>query len=324
MMKASKVKVQAEGASFAFPSKIGLGTWQFCEAVTGLPTPAESKAIFEAAWERGVRHVDTAQSYGNGRSEVVVGQILEGRHDVFLATKIHYKPSVEETVEAVRASLVNLRREQVDLVYLHWPRKALDVRPVMEGLEKARRLGLIRYVGASNFTVKDLVASAEVASVDAFQIGYSLLWRYPERDVLPWCLEHGIAFVTYSALAQGLLAGKIKDLSRFVPGDPRPDTVFYDEGVFPKVLEAVGRMEAAASREGLSLARAALAWVLGQAGVTSSLLGAKSPAQLDEILSEDLGGLSGRHSALLEELTRISGELAPSIPDVGNMFRAEK
>jgi aryl-alcohol dehydrogenase-like predicted oxidoreductase len=339
-----------------FPSRIGLGTWQFSAVAEGLPSPSEAAAIFRAAWDLGVRHLDTAQSYGAGVSETVLGGILrESRgvaapreaadpvdaaaaSDVFIATKIHYKPGVEDTLAALRESLMRLGRARLDLVYLHWPRKGLDVRPVMEGLERARELGLIRHVGASNFSVAELEAAAEVSRVDAFQIGYSLLWRYPEREVLPYCREKGIAVVTYSALAQGLLAGRIKERTGFARGDPRPDTVFYDEGVFPHVQAAIAKMEAAAATEGLSLARAALAWVLGRPGIGASLLGAKAPAQLADILGvhgkaeagarpdaragDGLANIALRHPALMDRLTEISDALMPSIPDVGNIFRA--
>jgi len=308
-----------------FPSEIGLGTWQFCQAVPGLPTPVEAEAIFKEAYARGVRHVDTAQSYGDGRSEEVLGPILEGFDDVFVATKIHYKATVDETLDAVRTSLRRLRRESIDLLYLHWPRKGLDVRPVMEGLERARSLGYIRFVGASNFSVADFTSASEVSKVDAHQIGYSLLWRYPERDVFPYCREQNIETVCYGALAQGLLAGKIHDPSKFRPEDPRLKTVYYDADVFPHVQAAIAELSALAAAEGLTLAGAALAWVLGRPGIAASLLGAKSPAQIAECLSDGADafrGLAEKHRALMSRLGAVSEAVMSVIPDVGNIFRA--
>ncbi|NJL72179.1 MAG: aldo/keto reductase [Candidatus Competibacteraceae bacterium] len=116
-----------------FPSKIGLGTWQFSGIDPDSPGLAEAESVFRAAHERGVRHVDTAQSYGDGVSESVVGRLLGGFADVFVATKLHLKPSAAGTVQAVEASRRRLGRDIIDLMYLHWPRKGQDLRPVMEG-----------------------------------------------------------------------------------------------------------------------------------------------------------------------------------------------
>ncbi len=304
-----------------FPSPFGLGTFQFRNAVEGSAEARTAAEVWSAAWEHGVRHVDTAESYGGGVSEAAVGRLLAGRGDVFVATKIHHRPTVAEVERAVDANRSRLRRETIDLVYLHWPRRGTELRPVMEGLERCRAKGRIRYVGASNFSVDDLQRASEVCTVDTMQIGYSLLWRYPERDVIPWCRQRGIEVVTYSALAQGLLAGRIRDRGQLAAGDPRLRTVYYDEGVFEHVRAAVDAMARAAAAAGESLARLALAWVLAQPGITATLVGASSAAQVAETLPAGFPRDAAAAERALRELARISDEAAPSIPDTGNIFK---
>ena len=304
-----------------FPSLFGLGTFQFRNAVEGSTAARIAGEVWQAAWDHGVRHVDTAESYGGGVSEAAVGRLLEGRDDVFVATKIHYRPTAAETERAIDECRSRLRRGTIDVVYLHWPKRGLDLRPVMEGLERCRAAGRIRHVGASNFSVEDLETAARVCTVDVLQIGYSLLWRYPERDVIPYCRDKGIAVVSYSALAQGLLAGKIRDRAQLPAEDPRLKTVYYDEGVFERVRDAVDEMAGAAASAGEPLARLALAWVLAQPGMAATLVGASSAAQVAETLPAGFPRDEAAVQRALASLARISEELAPSIPDIGNIFK---
>ncbi len=304
-----------------FPSQIGMGSFQFREAVPGSDALRVAAEVWRAAWEHGVRHIDTAQSYGNGVSEAAVGEIVRGYDDAFVATKIHYKASADEVVAAVEQSRSRLGHDVIDLVYLHWPRRGQALRPVMEGFARCRDKGWIRHAGASNFSVVELEEASRVCPIDAYQIGYSLLWRYPERDVIPWCREHGVAVITYSALAQGLLAGKIRDRSQIPADDPRLKTLYYDEGVFERIRPAVEAMVQAAAGAREPLARLALDWVLSRPGVSATLLGASSARQIVETLPEGYPHDAAAAARALRELTRLSDEVAPFIPDIGNIFK---
>jgi myo-inositol catabolism protein IolS len=303
------------------PSPFGLGTFQFRAATADSDAARVAAEVWRAAYAHGVRHVDTAQSYGDGVSEQAVASFLDGYKDIFVATKIHYAPSAAEAMRAVEASRRRLRRDVIDLVYLHWPRRGRDVRPVMEGLERCRASGTIRHVGASNFSVEELRTARDVCGLDFFQVCYSLLWRYPERDVIPYCRENGIAVVSYSALAQGLLAGRIRDRGELAAGDPRLKTVYYDPGVFEAVQAAVARMTRVASEAGQPLARLSLEWVLTQPGVSATLVGASSAAQVADTLRADFAGGAPRVRASIQRLGAISDEVRPSIPDIGNIFK---
>jgi len=288
-------------------------------------TDADVKAIVEAAFEKGVRHVDTAEGYGNGRSEELVGKAVAGKADLFVASKIGWKETARQAVEAIDASRGRLRRDVIDLVYLHWPRKGRDLGPVMEGLERARALGKIRHVGVSNFEPAQLDAASAFARIDAVQICYNLLWRYPEAALIPYCIEHGISVITYSTLAQGLLTGKFPQRPEFRPGDTRPATVYYDAAVYPHVYEAVTGMLQAASGSGLKLAQMALLWALRQPGITGTLFGARAVPQAEETAAVEgllrSPGLPASLEENLRTLTEISSTAMKFIPDIGNIFK---
>lgn len=302
-----------------FPSRFGLGAWQFRNASPGSPAFAKAAAIFREAYALGVRHVDTAASYGEGTSESCVGALTAGFGDVFVATKIRQLETAAEVLASIDQSRSRLGRDRLDLIYLHWPLRGHDLAPTLEGLEAARSRGWTTYVGVCNFTVDQLAEASRSCRMDCLQIGCNLLWRWPEYDVLPYCRDNGIAAVSYSSLAQGLLAAPPRELKDIRGDDPRLKTVFYEKTVYPKILEAITEMGAVADGMGVSLARLAGEWVLNRKGIVAALVGASSPEQLRGAIGDQVP-LPGLEAAL-DRLTGISDALKPWIPDYGNMFK---
>src|SRR3972149_8603641 len=147
----------------------------------------------------------------------------------------------------------------------------MDLRPMMEALETERTRGRIRLIGVSNFSVRDMESVHEVGRIDACQFCYNLLWRHPERDVIPYCREHGITLVSYSSIAQGLLGDTLKGPERFPQGDARRATLYYLPKVWPHVRPALVSMQEIARKTGEPLSRLALRWVPGRPGVGSAL-----------------------------------------------------
>ncbi|MGA2974571.1 MAG: aldo/keto reductase [Spirochaetia bacterium] len=298
------------------PPGLGLGCWEFSGIGTGPPDDEASIRIIRAARDMGVTHFDTAQGYGEGHAESVVGETLAPSDTLFIASK-RQASDKDSTISSVHESLVRLRREWIDLFYIHWPRKGFDLRPMMEGLEKLRAQGLIRKIGVSNFTVADMEQAAEAGRIDAHQICYNLLWRFPERDVIPYCIEHGIALVTYSTIAQGLLSDTTRGPETFAKGDARAATIYYKPDVWPHVREAVQSMQAVARQTGLPLSTLAIQWVLARPGVVSVLVGARSMEQL----RKNVQSASARIEPSVEsELSAISDQAGRYLPDVGNIF----
>ena len=296
--------------------RFGLGCWLF-----GLAESDEDRRraveVITTAYERGVRHFDTARGYGDGVSESIVAQALAGRNDAEVATKSRAL-GYDETLEAIDDSRRRLGRDRIDLLYVHWPRKGFDIRPMMEALESARAAGRIAAVGVSNFGVADLERAQETARIDVHQIGYSLLWRFAESDVIGYCRRHSIRIYSYSSLAQGLLTGKVPATPDFPDGDPRPTTVFYDADVWPHVYAAVIRMKERAQMERIDLHQAALRWLIDSAGVSRVLVGARTTEQLESTLSSFRVELD---ASLLVDLQTISDEVHRYLPESGNIFR---
>ena len=304
-------------AALPLPSGLGLGCWQFGDMGWGPSDAQKSVALIHDAFDLGIRHLDTARDYGDGRSEEVIGQAIEAfSHDVFVSSKAH-ATSREETPSIVEGMLKRLRRTWLDLFSIHWPRTGLDLRPMMEALERLRAQGKIRFIGVSNFTAADMENASQAGRIDACQLCYNLLWRYPEKEVVPWCRAHGVAMISYSSIAQGLLSDTPRSPTSFEAGDARGKTLYYREDVWPHVRQSVAAMRDAAARHGTPFSTLALRWVLGRPGIISSLVGARSREQLEK----NAAAAAGRNPPQIdEELGRLSADAMRHIPDVGNIF----
>jgi aryl-alcohol dehydrogenase-like predicted oxidoreductase len=298
---------------------LGLGCWVFGGAQWGGQEDADSMSAMQAALDLGITHFDTAAGYGAGRSEMLVGEFLrERREEVFLATK--FFPS-QQTAEFVLGqldkSLEHLQTDYVDLYYIHWPLTGKDLRPVMEGLEQARAAGKIKAIGVSNFNVADMESVSEVGRIDAHQLCYNLFWRYPERDVIPWCREHGVAVVTYSSIAQGILTGKFPRHPEFREGDQRGTTLYFAPEIWPHVYAGVEQLKALAASCERELTHLAIRWVLEQPGIVSELVGAREGNQMRDNAAALDGDIA---SEVFAQMTAISEEVMSHIPDQGNIF----
>jgi myo-inositol catabolism protein IolS len=298
-------------------SRLGIGCWQFGDMGSEVVPEAQAAGVIAAALDAGVNHFDTAQGYGAGRSEAVVGRALAGKTGVFVATKMQMTVRAE-ALAGVQASRERLGRDCIDLFYVHWPLKGKDPAPMMEGLEEARARRWVRYIGVSNFSVDQMREASRAGRIDAHQIGYNLLWRYPEEDVIPYCRENGIVLVTYSSLAQGLLSGTMPREPRFAPGDPRPATVYYESGVWPHVRDGIEELAGIAREAGRPLPHLALRWLTDTGGIASVLVGSRSC----EHLAANLAAFEGTvDAAVMRRLDEASRRIHRHIPRVGNIFK---
>jgi aryl-alcohol dehydrogenase-like predicted oxidoreductase len=191
-------------------------------------------------------------------------------------------------------SLLRLKTEYVDLYQCHRYDWDTPLEETMEALTEVVRQGKARYIGFSEWPVEKIREAQEMTGVEQFvssQPQYSMIWRGPERDVIPYSREHGISQIVWSPLAQGVLTGK------YAPGEPLPEGtratsdsmgVFMDRALDEVLLERVQQLRPVANELGLSLAQLALAWVLRQENVASAIIGASRPEQV-----EDNAGASG-------------------------------
>jgi aryl-alcohol dehydrogenase-like predicted oxidoreductase len=270
-------------------SAVGLGMWQAGGDAWGKDVrDKDCIAAMVRAVELGVDLVDTAEVYGNGHSEEVVGKAIRevGRENVFVATKLagyHGRP--RDVERAIRGSLKRLGVRTIDLYQVHWPDPwdQVPLRETMKALEGAWRKGRIGHIGVSNFAVRDLEdarSHLSRADISTNQVRYNLLQREIESDVLPYCRREGIAILAWSPLAKGVVTGKYRATRR-----PK-DRVRTDDDLFkPANLRAAGPLISALREigraHGKTAAQVALAWFRSRR-IVAPIPGAKRPAQVEE------------------------------------------
>lgn len=266
-------------------SAIGLGTWQFGSREWGYGSAyAEHDAfdIVARALDLGINLVDTAEIYGFGRSERILGQALaERRDEAFIATKIFpVVPIPPVTHQRARGSARRLNVDHIDLYQLHWPNPVISLRVIMAGMRQLRRSGLVRHVGVSNFPLpRWRVAESELgAPVLSNQVEYSLVARKAELELLGFAQENDRLIIAYSPLGQGFLSARYSPENR--PGGMRAvSSLFLPENLErgAPLLEALRDV---AKAHDATAAQVALAWVIRRPNVVA-IPGASSVAQLE-------------------------------------------
>ncbi len=307
------------GASPVRVSEIGLGTWGMSGAFWGAADDAESIRVIHRALELGVTLVDTAEVYGKGHAEEVVGKALHDRRDrAVIASKVgpsHLAP--QDLVEAFEGSLRRLQTDHIDVYFIHWPNPDTPIGPTMEAMEKLRAAGKISAVGVSNFTPAEMTKAGEYGRIDVLQPPYNALWREVEAETLPYCRQHDIGVMPYSGLAQGLLTGTLRPDTVFVEGDERRTTVLFQPGIYERALAAVDGLRPIAARYGKTVPQLAIQWLTSRPGVSSPLLGARTVKEMDENAGATGWTLSSEDVAAIDALT---APVWAEIADKGDMF----
>jgi aryl-alcohol dehydrogenase-like predicted oxidoreductase len=269
-------------------SRIGLGTWQFGAREWGYgETYARetAPALIRRALELGITMIDTAEVYGPGHSERIIGETLANlpaadRAGVTVATKLMPIAPAERIVACQAAgSRRRLQMDALDLYYAHWPNPFVSARRVMQSLRPLVAEGLVRRVGVSNYSLAQWQEAERAlrAPVIANQVQFSLVSQGPARELVPYAADHGRLVVAYSPLAQGLLAAErgategqgSRRMRTFNPGDRNP-----------RLVGLVAAVREIAAANGATPAQVALAWVLAHPN-TIAIPGARTLAQLE-------------------------------------------
>ncbi len=299
-------------------SKLGLGCWSFGnDRYWGNQAHSDSVKTIQAALRGGVIHFDTAQVYASGRSEQITGQQLKKvREKVIIATKsLYHSPATFQ--KGIDTSLRRLCTDYIDIFYLHWPSPGKNFIPLMQILEKNRQQGKIHAIGVSNFSPSRMKLLMEWGNIDYCQTGYSLLWRKPEREVVPFCIKNGIKIISYSPLAQGILTDKFLTNKGFRADDPRNNLIFLAESGKSFIPEALRKFQSLARDNGVSLAQLSLLWVISRPWIHSVLAGARTRIQVEKNINSLSFSLP---PALNDTLTDISDTLGQNLPDADNIF----
>jgi len=267
-------------------SKIGLGTWQFGSKEWGYGdgyAGAVARDIVRRAVDLGVTLFDTAEVYGLGRSERILGEALgERRESVFLATKILPILPVAPIVEQRAVASANrLGTRLLDLYQVHGPNPLVSDRTTMRGMSALQRVGLVGEVGVSNYPLARWKAAEEAlgARVLSNQVRYSLADRAPEKDLLPFAAEAGRVVIAYSPLAQGLLSGRYDRFNRPANRVRASNPLFLPENL-DRANELIVVLREVADAHQATAAQVALAWVIRHPAVTA-IPGASSVEQLE-------------------------------------------
>ena len=283
------------GSSDLQVSEISLGSWL---TYGGGVERERAEACVAKAFELGINFIDTANGYARGGAEEFLGEVLAGRprDSYVLATKLYFPTSEtdrglsrEQVFKQIDLSLARLRTDYVDLYQCHRYDWDTPLEQTMEALSEIVRLGKVRFIGFSEWPAERIQAALDIQGVAKFvssQPQYSMIWRGPERDVIPFCSEHGISQIVWSPLGQGVLTGKYK------PGSPPPAdsrasndgmNYFFDDRLLdPKLLTRVQELSSVAHELHITMPQLALAWVLREPNVASAIIGATKPEQVED------------------------------------------
>ncbi|NER93686.1 MAG: aldo/keto reductase [Symploca sp. SIO1B1] len=259
------------GTSEVHITPIIMGTWQAGKSMWVGIEDAETIKGLQAGFEAGITTVDTAEVYGKGHSEKIVGKALaEVRDQVVYATKVfpnHLK--YDQVIKACESSLKKLKTDYIDLYQIHWPSGSFNseivpIEETMSALNKLQEQGKIRAIGVSNFSGSQLAEASKYGRIDSLQPPYSLFWRQVEQDAAPYCIEHNISIIAYSSLAQGLLTGKFGLEHKFEEGDHRSKNRLFHGDNYQRAQQALAQLKLIAERHHCTLAQLSLAWLIAQ------------------------------------------------------------
>ena len=283
------------GSSDLLVSEIAFGSWL---TFTDASRKNDAIACVHRALERGITLLDTANVYGRGAAELVLGEALSGikRDSYVLATKLYFPMSSTDkglsraqVHKQLHDSLLRLQVDYIDLYQCHRYDAETPLEETMQALSEVVRAGKVRYIGFSEWPVDKIKAALALSGVEKFvssQPQYSLLHAEPEKAVFPLCAASGISQIVWSPLGQGVLTGKYAP-GASVPADSRAANDAMNGFLNPEwlkapVLKAVQGLLSLANQAGVTLPQFALAWVLRQRNVASAIVGASRPAQIDE------------------------------------------
>ncbi len=265
-----------------------MGTWQ---AGKDMWVGVEDQTIenaYRKAFDAGITTFDTAEVYGNGYSEKIVGKALKKvRRQAVIATKVFSSHlAYNQVLKACERSLKNLNTDYIDLYQIHWPpgsfgQKKVPMEDTFRALNDLKDQGKIRTIGVSNFNRSQLEEACQYADIVSLQPPYSLFWRQVEKDAMPVCHEKNITILAYSSMAQGILTGKFGPNPTFEKGDHRAGNRLFKPENYARVLTALDQLKPFADKHGITLGQLALAWVLAQPNVCA-IAGARNAEQVTQ------------------------------------------
>jgi aryl-alcohol dehydrogenase-like predicted oxidoreductase len=327
------------GRSDVKVSVITFGAWAIGGWMWGHQDEADAIAAIETSIAEGVTSIDTAPIYGFGTSEEIIGKVISGRKrdQVQLLTKygLHWEKQEGEfffepkdtqdkpvrifrsarkkdVIEECEKSLKQLRTDYIDLYQCHWRDTTTPLAETMGAMEKLLKAGKIRAAGVSNFTVEDTQEAMKTVPLASYQGPYSMVRRDLEKDILPFCREHGLAVLAYSPLQRGLLTGKFTEGYTFAEGDNRPTNQYFKPQNIKAINAMLAELRPIASTHKATVAQVVIHWTIHQPGITVALVGARNARQAHENAATAALSLSPEELARIDELAAgLKLDIAP-------------
>ncbi|MCX7820172.1 MAG: aldo/keto reductase [Brevinematales bacterium] len=312
-----KIEERKLGKSGIIVRCIGMGLWGIGGDMWGKTDDKESLEAIEKALELGINFFDTADVYGDGHSEELLGRAMKGRRDKFIvATKIGWKNfdgdrkisaynTVDKLIRGVEENLKRLNTDYIDIIQNHINFREPNMEIFIEGFQKLKRDGKVRAYGVSTSDFEYLKEFNKDGGCATLQIDYSILNRTAEKEIFPYCIENNIGVIVRGALAMGILTGKFTKDTQFSEGDFRqnwqknPD----EREIFYRDLETVEKLRPLAKNKTLS--EIAIQFVLAHPAVSVVIPGAKNVRQVEMNFS------AGTLSPLTKEELRIIDSIVP-------------
>jgi aryl-alcohol dehydrogenase-like predicted oxidoreductase len=309
-------------------SRIALGTWQLGGDWGSFDEQAAVHAI-RSAYELGINAFDTAQAYGFGRSERLLGRALAyelavNREHIVLATKGGLRQTREGLVRdstpawlrrGVEESLRALGVEYIDLFQVHWPDPLVPFPETVESLQLLVDEGKIRHFGVSNFDARQVAEFSRMRPAETVQPPYHLFRREIENDLLPYCREHDVGVLVYGPLAHGLLTGSLDETTTFPVGDWRARSPIFRGARFERALAVVAKLEDFARQRGFTVAQLAVAWTLAHPAVHVAIVGSRRASHIADAVTAVDFQLSIGELAEIDEIVGRASQIGGPAPE---------
>ena len=294
------------GESGLSASAITFGAWAIGGWMWGGSERKDAVEAIRASYDQGVTSIDTAAVYGQGLSEEIVGEALQGipRDKVQVMTKfgmrwddtkgefafksqdndgkpldIYKYAGKDSIIKECESSLRRLRTDYIDLYQIHWPDVTTPIAETMETLAGLVKAGKVRAVGVSNYDKAQMVEAEKTIKLASNQVPFSMVRRDIEAELVPYCLENHKAILAYSPLQRGVLTGKIKPGYAFNEGDNRGESKYFTGQNLFRINAFLDELRPLAAEKGASLAQLVIRWTLDRPGITIALVGARNAAQ---------------------------------------------
>ncbi len=316
------------GESYLSASAITFGALAIGGWMWGGAERSDAVAAIRASYDHGVTSIDTAAIYGQGLSEEIVGEALQGipRETVQIMTKFGMRwddtkgefafrtkdnsgKSLDIYKYAGRASIIKecedslrrLRTDYIDLYQIHWPDSTTPIAETMEALADLLKAGKIRAAGVCNYNAAQMAEAERTLKLTSDQVPFSMINRGIENELAHWCIAHRKAILAYSPLQRGILTGKIRPGHTFQSGDTREESRFYKEENIARINAFLDELRPLAAEKGATLSQLIIRWTLERPGITIALVGARDARQAVENAGAIEVKLSGEEIAGINE-----------------------